>query len=325
MLGIETSCDDTGVGLVEDGRVRVNLVASQTLLHAEYGGVVPELASREHTTVLDRLVERVLSESGIRPHDLGLVAATRGPGLVGPLLVGLGYAKGLAWSLGKPFLGVHHLEGHLHGALADAPDLDPPFLVLIASGGHTHLYRVPAWGRYELLGATRDDAAGEAFDKVARTLGLGYPGGPEIERLAAAGDPHAVPFTVPMRGRAGYDFSFSGLKTAAVRFKEEGYAPADIAAGFQRVAVAALAGTLERAARATGLRRVVVAGGVAANRALRQALAATGLEVHLPPPGLTSDNGAMIALAAERRWRREGRPDPLSIPAEPHWPLGEAG
>jgi len=324
VLGIETSCDDTGVGLVEGGRVRVNLVASQTLLHAEYGGVVPELASREHTQVLDRLVARALDEAGVRPLELDLVAATRGPGLVGPLLVGLGYAKGLAWSLGKPFLGVHHLEGHLHGALADAPDLDPPFLVLIASGGHTHLYRVPAWGRYELMGATRDDAAGEAFDKVARTLGLGYPGGPEIERLAAAGDPHAVPFTVPMRGRAGYDFSFSGLKTAAVRFKEEGYAPEDIAAGFQRVVVAALADTLERAARATGLRRVVVAGGVAANRALRQSLAATGLEVHLPPPDLTSDNGAMIALAAERRWRREGRSDPLSIPAEPYWPLGEA-
>ncbi len=323
VLGIETSCDDTGVGLVQDGRVRVNLVASQTLLHAEYGGVVPELASREHTQVLDRLVARALEEAGVRPQALDLVAATRGPGLVGPLLVGLGYAKGLAWSLGKPFLGVHHLEGHLHGALASG-DVEPPFLVLIASGGHTHLYRVEAWGRYQLLGATRDDAAGEAFDKVARTLGLGYPGGPEIERLAREGDAHAVPFSVPMRGRAGYDFSFSGLKTAAVRFKDGGYAPADIAAGFQRVAVASLVGTLERAARDTGVRRVVVAGGVAANRALRAALAATGLEVHLPPPGLTSDNGAMIALAAARRWTREGRADPLTVSAEPYWPLGEA-
>lgn len=323
VLGIETSCDDTGVGLVEDGRIRANLVASQTLLHAEYGGVVPELASREHTAVLDRLVEQVLSESGVQARELDLVAATRGPGLVGPLLVGLGYAKGLAWSLGKPFLGMHHLEGHLHGALAGSEELEPPFLVLIASGGHTHLYRVPAWGTYQLLGATRDDAAGEAFDKVARTLGLGYPGGPEIERLARQGDPHAVPFTVPMRGREGYDFSFSGLKTAAIRFKEEGYAPEDIAAGFQRVTVAALVGTLERAARAFGLQRVVVAGGVSANRALRQALEASGLEAHLPPLGLTSDNGAMIALAAERRWRREGKPDLLSVPAEPYWPLGE--
>jgi len=322
VLGIETSCDDTGVGLLQHGQIRVNLVASQTLLHAEYGGVVPELASREHAQVLDRLVARALDEAGVRPQELDLVAATRGPGLVGPLLVGMGYAKGLAWSLGKPFLGVHHLEGHLHGALAEGP-VEPPFLVLIASGGHTHLYRVEAWGHYELLGATRDDAAGEAFDKVARTLGLGYPGGPEIERLAAAGDPYAVPFRVPMRGQAGYDFSFSGLKTAAVRFKDEGHAPADIAAGFQRVAVAALVGTLERAAQGTGLRRVVVAGGVAANRALRKALAATGLEVHLPPPGLTSDNGAMIALAAARRWSREARADPFTVSAEPYWPLGE--
>ena len=324
VLGIETSCDDTGVGLVADGRIVVNRVASQTLLHAEYGGVVPELASREHTQVLDRLVAAALDEAGSAAGDLDLIAATRGPGLVGPLLVGLGYAKGLAWSLGKPFLGVHHLEGHVHGALAGAPQLEPPFLVLVASGGHTHLYHVPRWGRYELLGATRDDAAGEAFDKVARLLGLGYPGGPEIERLAAEGDPQAVPFTVPMRGRQGYDFSFSGLKTAALRFKDEGYAPADIAASFQRVAVASLAGTLERAARDTGVRRVVVAGGVAANRALRTALTATDLEVHLPPPGLTSDNGAMIALAAAHRWSREGRPDPLTLSAEPYWPLGEA-
>ncbi len=323
MLGIETSCDDTGVGLVQDGRVRVNLVASQTLLHAEYGGVVPELASREHTQVLDRLTARALEEAGVRPQELDLVAATRGPGLVGPLLVGLGYAKGLAWSLEKPFLGVHHLEGHLHGALVDV-SVEPPFLALIASGGHTHLYRVEDWGHYELLGATRDDAAGEAFDKVARTLGLGYPGGPEIERLAQEGDSQAVPFSVPMRGRAGYDFSFSGLKTAAVRFVQEGYAPADIAAGFQRVAVASLVGTLERAAQDTGLSRVVVAGGVTANQALRASLAATGLEAHLPPPGLTSDNGAMIALAAARRWEREGRADPLTISAEPYWPLGES-
>ncbi len=325
VLGIETSCDDTGVGVVADGEVRANLVAPQTLLHARYGGVVPELASREHTAVLDRLVEQALAQAGLELRDLDLVAATRGPGLVGPLLVGLSYAKALAWGLGLPFVGVHHLEGHIHGALAAAEGWAPPFLVLIASGGHTHLYDVPAWGEYRLLGATRDDAAGEAFDKVARTLGLGYPGGPEIERLAREGDPQAVPFSVPMRGRAGYDFSFSGLKTAAVRFVQEGYAPTDIAAGFQRVVVASLVGTLERAARATGRRRVVVAGGVAANRALRGALAASGLEVVLPSPGLTSDNGAMIALAAESRWRRVPEPDPFDVTAEPYWPLGEAG
>ena len=325
VLGIETSCDDTGVGVVARGEVRANLVASQTLLHARYGGVVPELASREHSAVLDRLVGQALAQAGIELSGLDLVAATRGPGLVGPLLVGLSYAKALAWALGLPFVGVHHLEGHIHGALAATEGWAPPFLVLIASGGHTHLYDVPAWGTYRLLGATRDDAAGEAFDKVARTLGLGYPGGPEIEQLAREGDPRAVPFSVPMRGRAGYDFSFSGLKTAAVRFAQEGYAPADIAAGFQRVVVASLVGTLERAARATGRQRVVVAGGVAANRALREALSASGLEVALPPAGLTSDNGAMIALAAESRWRRAPEPDPFDVPAEPYWPLGEAG
>ncbi|WP_457631183.1 tRNA (adenosine(37)-N6)-threonylcarbamoyltransferase complex transferase subunit TsaD [Oceanithermus sp.] len=322
VLGIETSCDDTGVGIVADGRILANEVASQTLLHARYGGVVPELASREHAAALDELVGRALAGAGLRAADLDLIAATRGPGLIGPLLVGLTYAKGLAWGLQKPFVGVHHLEGHIHGALAGG-GAEPPFLVLIASGGHTHLYDVPAWGDYRLLGATRDDAAGEAFDKVARTLGLGYPGGPEIERLAAAGDDRAVPFSVPMKGRAGYDFSFSGLKTAAVRFASEGYAPADIAASFQRVVVASLVGTLERAAADLGRRRVVVAGGVAANRLLRRELAASGLEVYLPPLQLTSDNGAMIALAAARRWEREPRADPLSLSAAPYLPLGE--
>ncbi len=322
VLGIETSCDDTGVGIVAGGRIVANEVASQTLLHARYGGVVPELASREHTAVLDEMVERALDAAGLKAGQVDLVAATRGPGLVGPLLVGLTYAKGLAWGLGRPFVGVHHLEGHVHGALAEK-ELEPPFLVLIASGGHTHLYDVPAWGEYRLLGATRDDAAGEAFDKVARTLGLGYPGGPEIERLAAAGSERAVPFSVPMQGREGYDFSFSGLKTAAVRFAQSGYEPADIAASFQRVAVAALVGTLERAARDLGRRRVVVAGGVAANRLLRSELQASSLEVYLPPVGLTSDNGAMIALSAWRRWRRNPEPDPLTLAAEPYLPLGE--
>ena len=322
VLGIETSCDDTGVGIVADGRILANEVASQTLLHAQYGGVVPELASREHAAVLDRLVEQALAAAGLRVGDIDLVAATRGPGLIGPLLVGLTYAKGLAWGLQKPFLGIHHLEGHVHGALAGS-EVEPPFLVLIASGGHTHLYDVPAWGEYRLLGATRDDAAGEAFDKVARTLGLGYPGGPEIEQLAERGDDRAVPFTVPMRGREGYDFSFSGLKTAAVRFAGQDYDPADIAASFQRVVVESLVGTLERAARDLGRSQVVVAGGVAANKALRAALEQSGLRVYLPPLGLTSDNGAMIALAAWHRWQRGAEPDSLDLDAKPYLPLGE--
>ncbi|NPA92970.1 MAG: tRNA (adenosine(37)-N6)-threonylcarbamoyltransferase complex transferase subunit TsaD [Chloroflexi bacterium] len=324
VLGIETSCDDTGVGIVADGEVVANKVISQTLLHARYGGVVPELASREHAAALDRATEEALIEAGITVADIDLVAATRGPGLVGPLLVGLTYAKGLAWGTDKPFMGIHHLEGHIHGALAGS-EVEPPFLVLIASGGHTHLYDVPAWGEYRLLGATRDDAAGEAFDKVARTLGLGYPGGPEIEKLALQGDELAVPFTVPMKGREGYDFSFSGLKTAAIRFVEKGYDPQDIAASFQRVVVASLISAIERAARDLGRKTVVVAGGVSANQVLRRALSQLDLQVFLPSLELASDNGAMIALAAWHRWRLGERGDGLDIGVEPYLPLGEGG
>ncbi len=323
ILAIETSCDDTGVGVVADGKVLANVVASQTPLHEQFGGVVPELASREHVSVLDDLVAEALKGAGLRLDEIDLLAATRGPGLVGPLLVGLTYAKSLAWGLGRPFYAIHHLEGHIHGALYGAAEAEPPFLVLIASGGHTHLFDMPRWGEYRLLGATRDDAAGEAFDKVARSLGLGYPGGPQIERLAREGDERAVPFTVPMRGRAGYDFSFSGLKTAAIRFVAEGYAAADIAASFQRVAVASLLGTLERAAADLGRERVIVAGGVSANALLRSRLAASDLQVHLPPLGLTADNGAMIALAAWRAYQT-GRPySGYDVEAMPYLPLGE--
>jgi len=321
VIGIDTSCDDTGVGIVRDGKVVANRVASQTLLHQKFGGVVPELASREHTQVIDGLVELALSDAGIRLSDLGLIAATRGPGLIGALLVGLSYAKGLALALGKPFVGVHHLEGHLYAALADHPEVEPPFLALLASGGHTHLFQVPAWGHYELLGATRDDAAGEAFDKVARMLGLGYPGGPEIEKLAREGDPKAVPFSVPLYDQVGYEFSFSGLKTAAQRFVEKGYTKPDIAASFQRAVVDHLANVVIRAARDTGLSTLLVSGGVAANRALQERLAEAGLRVLFPPPGLSTDNGAMIALAAWRRWRGEG--DSLALPAAAYVPLAQ--
>ncbi|AEB12193.1 tRNA (adenosine(37)-N6)-threonylcarbamoyltransferase complex transferase subunit TsaD [Marinithermus hydrothermalis] len=321
VLGIETSCDDTGVGVVRDGRVLSNQVASQTQLHATYGGVVPELASREHTRVIDALVAAALEEAGVRLEEVDVIAATRGPGLIGALLVGLTYAKALAFALERPFVGVHHLEGHIYGALADRPDLAPPFLVLVASGGHTHLFDVPAEGRYELLGATRDDAAGEAFDKVARLLGLGYPGGPEIARLAEHGDPEAVPFTVPLKDQPGFDFSFSGLKTAAARFVEQGYRAEDIAASFQRVVVEALYTTVARAARARGRQKVVIAGGVAANQALRARFQESDLETVFPPKGMNTDNGAMIALAAWRRW--QGRGDALTLAARPYLPLAE--
>jgi len=319
-LGIDTSCDDTGVGVVRDGEVLANLVASQSALHAEFGGVVPEYASREHTRVIDRLVAEALDEAGVGPGELDLVAATYGPGLVGPLLVGLSYAKGLALGLGVPFYGVHHLEAHLAAAGA----VEPPYLALLASGGHTHLFDVPGEGEYRLLGATRDDAAGEAFDKVARLLGLGYPGGPKIAKLAEEGDDRAVPFPLPLKGQKGYDFSFSGLKTAAARFLEKGYKKEDLAASFERVVVESLVDTVARAARALGRKRVVVAGGVAANARLRRRLEETGLLLHLPPPELATDNGAMVALAALKRIRRGEPPSPWTLEAKPYAPLAEA-
>ncbi|MCX7739502.1 MAG: tRNA (adenosine(37)-N6)-threonylcarbamoyltransferase complex transferase subunit TsaD [Meiothermus sp.] len=320
ILGIDTSCDDTGVGLVQDGRVVVNRVASQTLLHGRYGGVVPELASREHVQVIDGLVEEVLREAGLGLEALDLVAATRGPGLIGALLVGFTYAKGLAFALRKPFIAVHHLEGHIYAALAEHPGVRPPFLALVASGGHTHLFEVPAWGAYRLLGATLDDAAGEAFDKAARLLGLGYPGGPEIERLAVQGDPGRVPLSVPLSDQEGFSFSFSGLKTAVARALEKGYAPADIAARFQEVVVEHIAQVVGRAARKTGHTTLLVTGGVAQNRALRARLEGMGLRLCFPPRGLATDNGAMIALAAWHTLDRRSEGD-LYLPAAPYLPL----
>ncbi|ALW89370.1 tRNA (adenosine(37)-N6)-threonylcarbamoyltransferase complex transferase subunit TsaD [Deinococcus actinosclerus] len=300
ILGIDTSCDDTGVGIVEltpDGRVTVlaNRVWSQAV-HAQYGGVMPELASREHVERIDQIMEGALHEAGLSVTDIGAVAATSGPGLVGALLVGLMYGKGLAQALNVPFHAAHHLEGHIFAAASEA-ELRAPFLALVVSGGHTHLFDVPRDGEYVLVGATRDDAAGEAFDKVARLAGLGYPGGPAISEAATRGDPNAVPFKEPLKGQSGFDFSFSGLKTAALLAHRAGATPENLAASFQRAAVQTLVNTTVRAAQSTGRRTVVVSGGVAANRALRDAFAATGLHVVFPGRGLNTDNGAMIALA----------------------------
>lgn len=320
ILGIDTSCDDTGVGLVQDGMVVVNLVASQTLLHQRYGGVVPELASREHTQVIDGLVEQALNRAGIQVSELDLIAATRGPGLIGALLVGYTYGKGLAFALGKPFVAVHHLEGHIYAALAEHPEVEPPFLTLIASGGHTHLFRVQNWGEYQLIGATLDDAAGEAFDKSARLLGLSYPGGPEIERLAQQGDAGKVPLGVPLQGQENFSFSFSGLKTAVARAIEKGYAPADIAARFQQVAVEHITQVVTRAAQHFGLTTLLVTGGVAQNAMLKAHLQSAGLRLLFPPKGLATDNGAMIALAA---WRTQAQSpqNQLDLPAAAYLPL----
>lgn len=323
ILGIDTSCDDTGVGLVRDGRVVANRVASQTLLHQRYGGVVPELASREHTQVIDGLVRQAIAEAGIATSDLDVIAATRGPGLIGALLVGYTYGKGLAFALGKPFVAVHHLEGHIYAALAEHPEVEPPFLALIASGGHTHLFEVRSWGEYKLVGATLDDAAGEAFDKAARLLGLGYPGGPAIEELAKQGDPRKVPLGVPLQGQEGFAFSFSGLKTAVARAIEKRYPPADIAARFQQVAVEHLVQVVTRAADHTGLTTLLVTGGVAQNTVLKSQLQSAGLRLLFPPRGLATDNGAMIALAA---WRTQTRNsgNQLALPAAAYLPLNPA-
>jgi N6-L-threonylcarbamoyladenine synthase len=325
ILGVDTSCDDTGVGLVEagTGRVAANVVASQDRVHAAFGGVVPERASREHLAVIDGVLAAALDEAGAGLDDLSAVGATYGPGLVGALLVGLTWGKTLAWARGLPFVPVHHLEGHLASATGDA---EGPMLCLIASGGHTSLFRVGVDGRPHELGRSRDDAAGEAFDKVARLLGLPFPGGPALARLAERGDADAWPLPVPLRGQKGYDFSFSGLKTAvAVLLEREPDAdPADVAAAFERTVVTSLVSTIERAARDTGLQTVVVAGGVAANRRLREALAASGLEVRVPPPALATDNGAMIALAARARLAGGTPPPDWTRDAAPYLPLDTA-
>ncbi len=331
VLGIDTSCDDTGVGIVaidEGGATRVlaNVVASQAAVHAVYGGVLPEQASREHLSVIDAVVGRALADAGLTIDDVDAVAATYGPGLAGALLVGLTYAKGLAFGLGVPFAKVHHLEGHVAASVAgNGPT--PPFLCLIASGGHTVLFDVPAWGAYRPLGRSLDDAAGEAFDKVARLLGLPYPGGPALAALAAEGDPDAVALPVPLARQDGFDFSFSGLKTAvAVRLEREpGLRPADVAAAFERRAVDHLRSVAQRAAAALGRRDLVVAGGVAANRRLRADLGEAGLRVFLPPPGLATDNGAMIALAAARQLFA-GTVDAADLRADatPYLPLADA-
>jgi N6-L-threonylcarbamoyladenine synthase len=311
VLGIESSCDETAAAVLVDGRrVLSSVVASQDAVHAPYGGVVPELASRRHLEVIVPVIERALGEAGVPLASLDGIAVTCGPGLVGSLLVGCSAAKALAWARGLPLVGVNHLEGHIFAAVLTDDPPEHPFLALVVSGGHTALYHAPAPLRYTLVGQTRDDAAGEAFDKVAKLLGLGFPGGPAIERVARGGDPRAVPFTMAHMTDQAPDFSFSGIKTA-VSFYAKRQAPlspvqvADVAASFQATVCAMLVGKTVRAALQLGVRRVVLTGGVAANGALRAALAAAaaahGLTLHIPPPRLCTDNAAMIAAAGSAR------------------------
>lgn len=310
--------------LLPDGRVNLlsNRVWSQTV-HARYGGVMPELASREHVERIDEVMGDALREAGLTVSDIGAVAATSGPGLVGALLVGLMYGKGVAQALNVPFYAAHHLEGHIFAAASEA-ELRAPFLALVVSGGHTHLFDVPRDGEYVLVGATMDDAAGEAFDKIARLAGLGYPGGPAISEAATRGNPDAVPFKEPLQGQKTFNFSFSGLKTAALLAHRAGAAPEDLAASFQQAAVKVLVKTTTRAAHAHARGTVVVSGGVAANTALREAFKATDLNVVFPGRGLNTDNGAMIALAGAAAIR-SGRPaSPLDGGATAYAPLANA-
>jgi len=300
ILGLETSCDETSAAVVQDGRrVLSNVIASQVDVHAPFGGVVPELAARQHIEAIGFIVDRALADAGVGLGDVDAVAVANGPGLVGALLVGVNYAKGLAFALGKPMVGVHHVEGHVCANLLAHGGLEPPFLSLVVSGGHTILLAVDGYNDYRVLGGTMDDAAGEAFDKVARVLGLPFPGGPEVDKLARGGNPHAIPFP---RARVGaYEFSFSGLKTAVMQYvnKHADYVAADVAASFQQAVVDVLADKTVAAARVHGFGSVVLAGGVACNAALRrkmeEACRDAGLAFYLPPPVLCTDNAAMIA------------------------------
>jgi N6-L-threonylcarbamoyladenine synthase len=307
ILALETSCDETAAALVDgDGVVRANVVSSQAALHAPYGGVVPEVASRRHLELTVPVLERALADAGLGLGEVELVAVTEGPGLIGALLVGLASAKAIAYARGLPLVPVDHLHGHI-AALYLAPEpLEPPFLALLASGGHTLLAEVDERSSYRVIGQSLDDAAGEAFDKGARLLGLPYPGGPALERLAAAGDPAAHAFPVAMLGRPGHDFSFSGLKTALLHAVRGAPADervrADLAASYQAAIVRALVGRTMEALAASGRRTLAVVGGVAANGALRgafaEACAEAGVRLALAPLALCSDNAAMIASAA---------------------------
>jgi len=323
VLGIETSCDDTAAAVVRSGaEVLSSVVSSQVDLHALYGGVVPELAGRAHLELLTPVIGEALGRAAVRGKDLRAVAATIGPGLIGSLLVGVSEAKALSLAWGVPFAGVNHLEGHLFAALLDHPGIEWPVAVLLVSGGHTLLVSMEGPGRYRLLGQTLDDAAGEAFDKVARFLGLGYPGGPAIERAGAAGDGSAFAFPRPLLGD-GLDFSFSGLKTAvvrAVRARPDASDP-DVAASFQQAVVDVLVAKALQGAVAVGARGVCLAGGVAANGVLRGAItegcAELGLPAYLPSTATCTDNAAMIAAAGWWQLEHVG-PTPLDAGADPN-------
>ena len=330
-LGVETSCDETAAAVVEDGRRALSdVVSTQIDIHRRWGGVVPELASRNHVVQVMPVIHEALLRAGVSLRDIGQIAVTSGPGLVGALLVGLQVGKALAMALGIPVVGVNHLEGHLLAIRLMPSAPEPPFLGLVVSGGHTSLYDATAFGQYRLVGATRDDAAGEAYDKVGKLLGLPYPGGLPVDQRAQGGNPQAIRFPRALPGREVYEWSFSGLKTAVLNHLRahgvpEGQALGDLCASFQEAVADSLTSKVFAAARALGRKHVVICGGVAANSRLRSLAQERAdereISLHLPPPRLCTDNGAMIAVAGYEALRRGVRSD-LSLNANPAWRLG---
>ncbi|MCF0127636.1 MAG: tRNA (adenosine(37)-N6)-threonylcarbamoyltransferase complex transferase subunit TsaD [Pseudobutyrivibrio sp.] len=333
ILAIESSCDETAAAVVVNGRdVKSNVISTQIPLHTLYGGVVPEIASRKHTERINQVVKEALTEAGTTLDELDAIAVTYGPGLVGALLVGVAEAKAIAFAKKKPLIGVHHIEGHISANYIENKDLEPPFLCLVVSGGHTHLVHVRDYGQYEILGRTRDDAAGEAFDKVARAIGLGYPGGPKIEKKAKEGNPDAIHFTRPKVDDGIYDFSFSGLKSAVLNYLNkaqmmgETVNEADVAASFQKAVIDSLVGHAAMAIDEFGMDKFAIAGGVASNQTLRAAFEemceTKGVKFYHPSPILCTDNAAMIGAAAYYEFLA-GKRDGWDLNAVPNLRLGE--
>ena len=333
ILAIESSCDETAAAVVKNGReVLSNVISSQIDLHTLYGGVVPEIASRKHIEKINQVVEQALSEAHMTWDDITAIAVTYGPGLVGALLVGVSFAKALAFALKKPLVGVHHIEGHISANYIENKELEPPFMCLVVSGGHSHLVKVKDYGEYEILGRTRDDAAGEAFDKVARAIGLGYPGGPKIDKVSNEGNPEAIAFPRAKVADSEYDFSFSGLKSAVLNYlnscemKGETVNQADVAASFQKAVVDVLVGHSMTALERYGFKKFAIAGGVESNTHLRTAMVEAcrkqNVEFYHPSPILCTDNAAMIGAAAYYEYQK-GVCHDWDLNAVPNLKLGE--
>lgn len=333
ILAIESSCDETAAAVVKNGReVLSNVINTQIAIHTEYGGVVPEIASRKHIENINPVIRKALEDAGVTLDDIDAIGVTYGPGLVGALLVGVAEAKAIAFAKNKPLVGVHHIEGHISANYVENKELEPPFVALVVSGGHTHLVKVNDYGEYEIVGRTRDDAAGEAFDKVARAIGLGYPGGPKIDKLAKEGNPDAIEFPRAHVDDAPYDFSFSGIKSAVLNYINSANMQgkeinrADVAASFQKAVVDALVSRAVRLAKECGMEKLAIAGGVASNSALRAAIqeecAKNNISFYSPSPILCTDNAAMIGAAAYYEYIKGVRHG-YDLNAVPNLKLGE--